>query len=88
MGEQLQARRRARGLSQENVAHAAGMSRNHYQLLEAGLSDRTKSTAANPRLSTLISLAQVLDVSVTDLVVELFGPAAERPADPSPTDGS
>lgn len=59
------------------MAHAAGMSRNHYQLLEAGLSDRSKSSAANPRLSTLISLAQVLDISVTDIVIELFGPGVE-----------
>ena len=62
--------RAATGLTQEQVAHAAGIHRNHYQLLESGLSDRAKGTTANPRLSTLIALCGVYDIEVADLVAD------------------
>ena len=56
------------GLTQEQVAERAHLSRNHYQLLEAGLSDRAKRTPANPRLTTLADLAAALECSLADLV--------------------
>ena len=71
LGDELDRRRREAGLSQEALAEAAGISRNHYQLLESGLSDRAKNTPANPRLSTLLELARVLDCSVGQLVDDL-----------------
>ena len=64
----LREKREAVGLTQEVAAERAGLSRNHYQLLEAGLSDRSRNTPANPRLSTLLLLAEVFKCDVSDLV--------------------
>lgn len=58
--------RRARSLSQADLGEAAGISRNHYQLLESGVS--ASGGAANPRLSTLSALAKTLKVDVTTLL--------------------
>jgi transcriptional regulator with XRE-family HTH domain len=57
-----QARERL-GLTQEALAHAAGISRNHVQLLERG-----RGAGANPRLRTLYGLAEALGVRVIDLL--------------------
>jgi transcriptional regulator with XRE-family HTH domain len=71
-GRQLAELRQARGLTQETVAQAAGISRNHYQLLEYGLSQRGSRKPANPRLSTLIALSEVLGTTVPELVAGMF----------------
>lgn len=71
LGLQLQRLRERSGSSQETIAQAAGISRNHYQLLERGLSDRSRGTPANPRLSTLIALSRALSASVPDLLVDV-----------------
>ncbi|WP_084537288.1 helix-turn-helix domain-containing protein [Nocardia puris] len=73
LGQRLAALRQAKGLSQEEVAHAAGISRQHYQLLENGWGVRSTKAPANPRLSTLIVLSRVLGTTVPDLVDEMFG---------------
>lgn len=73
LARQLKELRRARNLTQEQVAHGAEMNRNHYQLLESAISDRKKRTPANPRLSTLVALAGVLGTTVPELVDEIFG---------------
>ncbi len=70
--------RAAKGMTQEEAAHAAGMDRNHYQLLESGLSDRKKHTPANPRLSTLAALCSVFGTTVPDLVVDVFRAPPEK----------
>lgn len=67
-------------MTQEQVAHSAGINRNHYQLLESGLSDRAKNTPANPRLSTLVRLCEVYGTTVPDLIIDLFGPPSHHPA--------
>ena len=72
LAARLRELRSAKGLSQEAVAHAAGIHRNHYQLLESGLSDRKKQSPANPRLSTLVALCRVYGTTVPDLVVDVF----------------
>lgn len=72
LAERLRDLRRDTGLTQEQVAHEAGLNRNHYQLLESGLSDRRKKTPANPRLSTLVALCEVYSTTVPDLVVDIF----------------
>jgi len=64
LGRQLADLREAKGLTQEELAHRVGISRNHLQLLEMGLSDRAKQTPANPRLSTLVALCRQLDATV------------------------
>ena len=62
----LRALRRERGLTQVDLAAAAGITGNHYQLLEAGRSP--SGGPANPRLGTLLALAAVHRVLVTDLL--------------------
>lgn len=64
----LISRRKTMGLTQEQVALAANLNRNHYQLLEHARADRRTNSPSNPRLSTLIKLAKVFDCSVADLL--------------------
>ncbi len=68
------------GLTQEKAAERAGLSRNHHQLLESGLSDRAKKTPANPRLSTLLDIAKALDCDATDLVAVFTRDRRRSPA--------
>lgn len=80
LARRLRELRSTTGLSQEAVAHAAGIHRNHYQLLESGLSDRKKHSPANPRLSTLVALCAVYETTVPELVVDIFRPGPDKPA--------
>ncbi|UVJ38033.1 helix-turn-helix domain-containing protein [Arthrobacter sp. CJ23] len=64
------------GLSQEVLANRAGLTRNHYQLLEKGKSTPIK--AANPQLKVLASLAEVLNVELSDLLPKPEGIAVGR----------
>ena len=66
LSENLRSLRTARGLTQGDVAAAAGINRNHYQLLESGRSP--SGGPANPRLSTLLALAEAHGVAVTRLL--------------------
>ncbi|MGB3414602.1 MAG: helix-turn-helix transcriptional regulator, partial [Microbacteriaceae bacterium] len=58
----------AQELSQERVAHATGISTYTYRKLEKGESN--PGTPANPRLQTLVALAEVLGVGVHELLPE------------------
>ena len=60
--------RRESGLSQEAVAHTAGISTYTYQKFEKG--ESKPGTLMNPRLSTLLALADVFCVSVGQLLGE------------------
>lgn len=66
LGLQLRRARAAKGISQEHAAHAAGISVFTYRKLEKGESN--PGTPANPRLRTLVSLAVVLGVNLSDLL--------------------
>lgn len=66
LGHNLQRARVAKGLSQERVAHLAGIASFTYQKFEKG--ESRPGTPMNPRLHTLIALSQVLEVSVSDLL--------------------
>jgi transcriptional regulator with XRE-family HTH domain len=66
LGIQLARAREAVGLSQERVAHAAGISTFTYRKLEKGESN--PGTPANPRLKTLVALAEVLEIELTRLL--------------------
>lgn len=66
MGVTLQRLRIERGLSQEKLAHMAGISSYTYQKFEKG--ESKPGTPMNPRLFTLLALAEVLDVSLQELV--------------------
>ncbi|MES1170003.1 MAG: helix-turn-helix transcriptional regulator, partial [Leifsonia sp.] len=50
LGLALQRARHELGMTQEEVAHASGLTRSHYQQLEKGLS--RPGVAANPSLLT------------------------------------
>jgi transcriptional regulator with XRE-family HTH domain len=60
MGRRLQALRKARDLSRQQLAERAGISREYVRKLEAGRQD--------PTLGTLTALAKALKVSVAELV--------------------
>lgn len=66
LGHNLQQARWAVGLSQERVAHEAGISTFTYQKLEKGESN--PGTPANPRLQTVILIAKALGTPVIDLL--------------------
>ena len=66
LGLALQRLRLERGYSQERLAHMAGISGYTYQKFEKG--ESKPGTPMNPRLFTLLSLAQVLGVTLEDLV--------------------
>lgn len=66
LGLKLQRARLAKGMSQEAVAHAAGISTFTYQKFEKG--ESKPGTPMNPRLRTLLALAETLDVRVGELV--------------------
>jgi transcriptional regulator with XRE-family HTH domain len=66
LGEELRERRLRRGLSQEALAHAAGVHPNVIGRLERGI--------YNPSILTLQSVATMLNVALA----ELFASAARR----------
>jgi transcriptional regulator with XRE-family HTH domain len=69
LGESLQAERRSAGLTQENLAHSAGMTRTHYQQIERGL--WKPGAPANPTVKVVARLAQELGVAVGDLLPDV-----------------
>lgn len=66
IGVNLQRARTAKGMSQEAVAHAAGISGFTYFKFEKG--ESKPGTPINPRLLTLLALAQVLEVDLPSLL--------------------
>lgn len=66
LGLELQRRRAAANLSQEALAHQAGMTRTHYQQIERG--SWKPGQPANPSLKALAGLAIVLGVEIGDLL--------------------
>jgi len=66
LGVRLNQARHTAGLSQERLAYAAGLTRSHYQQLEKG--ESAPGTPANPRLRTLIALAQALGLRLEELL--------------------
>lgn len=69
-GVTLRHLREQRKLSQESLAFRAGVTKNQVQLIESGrASGRREATGpSNPRLSTLVGLAEVLDLPVSELL--------------------
>ena len=60
LGEEIRQRRQALDLSQEALAHGAGLHRNVIGRLERGI--------YNPTVVTLLSIAAEFDSSLSDLV--------------------
>lgn len=68
-GERVRSLRIATGLSQEGLAHAAGISKNQMQLIEAGRGSASESgPPSNPRMTTVYGLAEALGVTVGALL--------------------
>jgi Predicted transcriptional regulators len=68
LGTSIQRRRTQLGLSQENVAYAAGISRYTFQKLEKGESQ--PGVPSNPSLRNVMAVAQVLGTSLDSLLPE------------------
>lgn len=70
LGAALRKLRHDQGLSQERLAFTAGLTKNQVQLIEAGRGSgrRESSGPSNPRLSTLIGLADALGLTASDLL--------------------
>jgi transcriptional regulator with XRE-family HTH domain len=70
LGRTLRRLRHDLRLSQESLAFGAGITKNQVQLLEYGrASGRADDHGrSNPRLATLVGLAEALGVSVADLL--------------------
>ncbi|MBM7366939.1 transcriptional regulator with XRE-family HTH domain [Gordonia hydrophobica] len=66
-GHRLVTLRKARGLSQEEVAERSGLHRNAVSNLERAVSN-SKSGLANPELSTVYRLARALEVPPVYLI--------------------
>jgi len=77
LGLRLQRARIAKGLSQEALAHAAGISTYTYQKFEKG--ESRPGTPMNPRLRTLIAHPQRV-YSREELLTAMFG--SNHPSDP------
>lgn len=67
LGNRIRAFRESRGMTQEEVAGAAGISVKHVSVLERGIKE--------PRLSTIVNVAEALKVTPNDLLL------AETPND-------
>ncbi|MCC4907706.1 helix-turn-helix transcriptional regulator [Microbacterium sp. cx-59] len=76
LGLNLSRVRAEAGLSQEYVARAAGLATFTYQKLEKGESN--PGDPANPRLQTLVSLALVLDLDITEMLPPIPHTLARR----------
>ncbi|MCS4276440.1 MULTISPECIES: helix-turn-helix domain-containing protein [Mycetocola] len=66
LGSSLRHLRLGRGLSQEQVAMAAGISRYTYQKFEKG--ESRPGTSANPSLQNVLALSQVFGVPIEELL--------------------
>jgi len=66
LGVALHRERIRAGLTQEELAYAAGLTRSHYQQLEKGLS--RPGRVANPSLSSIVALSDVLGVALEELL--------------------
>jgi len=67
LGDFIRAVRYERGLSQESIAHAAGITRNQMQLIEAGRASGRRDgdpAPANPTLRTIAGLAYAFGMSI------------------------
>lgn len=68
LGMNLRRIRNKRGYSQEHVAYGAGLSKVQYQRLESG--GFKGDSTPNPTAKTLIAIAEVLDVSLGEILPE------------------
>lgn len=63
IGNRIKAAREARGLTQEALAGIVDLSTTHMSVIERGIK--------SPRLETFVALANALDVSADDLLIDV-----------------
>ena len=66
LATRLRRERLRAGFSQEDLAYQAGLTRYTYQKYEKG--ESRPGAPANPTVRSLLAIAQVLEVDVTDLL--------------------
>lgn len=76
VGTELQRRRVARGLSQERLAAAAGITRYTYQKMEKG--ESSPGAPLNPSLHSIMAVAQQLDVTLDELLPQPWPDLSRR----------
>ena len=72
LGSLLQSHRADLGITQEKVALAAGISRQHYQQMENGYSDRATRNPSNPKLRSLMSVVAILEIPREEVLKALW----------------
>lgn len=77
LGHNLARARAHQGLSQERVAHLAGLTSFTYQKYEKG--ESRPGTPMNPTLASLVALSRVLDVPIAELLPSVLPALGERP---------
>lgn len=70
LGDRLRDLRHKAGLTQEQLAHQADMTRNHYQVLESGRTSH--GVPPNPTLRSIYNISLVLNIPITDLLDGIF----------------
>jgi len=75
LGVRLNRERHRANLSQERLAHMAGLTRHHYQQLEKGESRPRRP--ANPSLRHVMTLAQALGVGLMELLPQTMPDVTE-----------
>lgn len=89
LGARIRQLRKDRGLTQEGLAHLAGLTKNQIQLIEAGRgSAREDGPPSNLRLKSLFGIAKVLGTTPAGLISDLegIGDSVDREADADATD--
>lgn len=72
MARWLRQRREAAGMTQEQLAHLSGLSRNQIQNLENNRNNNpTGRITANPTLDTILALESAFGLDLGDLLVEV-----------------
>ena len=68
----LRRRREQAGMTQEELAHRAGLSRNQVQNLENNRNNNTTGrSSANPSLDTILALEAAFGLELGDLLVDV-----------------
>lgn len=72
-GASLKSLRQTRGLTQEQLAYASGLTKNQIQLFEAGKGSGKAGNVspANPTLASLIGLSSAFEMNVSEFFAAL-----------------
>ncbi|WP_030016048.1 helix-turn-helix transcriptional regulator [Curtobacterium sp. S6] len=81
LGSLLQTYRADLGISQEKVALEAGISRQHYQQMEYGYSDRASRSPSNPKLRSLMRIVAILQIPREEVLDAIWPQEAPLPHD-------